>query len=650
MPKVKINKVPLKQVRIKSLPKAANGLEVLNGGVAGNLSDNPIDGGMGIFQGNSHNQGGIDIAYGNKQAEVEGNEPFFTDQQGALQIFGKLRVPTMNKTFKAVAKDIAKEEDKYSKILDKSTALINSNDPYNRYEQLAFNSGTVMGNHAKNKQMELAAQKEQLAALQNVMLQSIQNSDKAKWGKKMNFAEGGDINSDEDPFTKLIKQRLAGVESGGNYNAIPKNKEGKLLSSAYGKYQFLKGTREGVYNKHFKNQYKSFEAFDSAFKNNTNNLQEDVMNSHISDLKKKYGENPTYIAAAHRIGEGATDQLIKTGKAKVGNRQITWDSPIGTSQDPTAQETLNQYIGKVIGNTLPTVDVTAPRLKPTVPAPDEKLPFPTVPSNNTSQPDITGNYPTAPMGDLDIPNKKRLPSLADQNKLSLGQIAPELLTLATERRQAVPSLNYTPTLYTPYQVSFQDQLNQNQATFSAVARQAGSSNPSALGTLAAQKYNADSEVLANQFRTNQGISNDITNKNVTLLNQAELQNLQFDDQQAVRQAQADANTRANIRGAVGSIANKSLQNRAENNSIRLYENMFNYRPDENLNLNYMGPDAVFTANGLPIGNSNQTSKTTYDKNGNPVRTSVTTPSQLKTNQDILNYNTNQRRAARKPFG
>lgn len=615
MPKVKINKVPLKQVRIKSLPKAANGLSVDDGTIS-TIGENPFTGDSLQFNGPSHANGGMPLQFGGNMAEVEGGETAFVDNNQSLQILGKLKIPGSKQTFKQAGKEIAKEEDKYSKIMDKSTALINSNDPHNRYEQLAFNSGMVMGNHAKNKQMELAAQKEQLAALQNTMLQSIQNSDKAKWGKKMNFAEGGDMG----PGDGSLAQRH--------------NNPGNIK---YAKWLEKFGATKGQAAKDGGNfaQFPSLQAGQSAMVDLLG--RPTYKNKTVNEALRIWTGGDTYKNIPSDIGNQVVSKLDSIGRKKLldtitvgeDSKKYNWE---GVTANP---------VNGPEGYTLPTVDVTAPRLNTSTPSPFNNTPAPT--------PNTTGSYPTRPLGDLDIPNKKRLPSLADQNKLSLGQIAPELLTLATERRQAVPSLNYTPTLYTPYQVSFQDQLNQNQATFSAVARQAGS-NPSALGTLAAQKYNADSEVLANQFRTNQGISNDITNKNVTLLNQAELQNLQFDDQQAVRQAQADANTRANIRGAVGSIANKSLQNRAENNSIRLYENMFNYRPDENLNLNYMGPDAVFTANGLPIGNSNQTSKTTYDKNGNPVRTSVTTPSQLKTNQDILNYNTNQRRAARKPFG
>ena len=613
MPKVKITKTPLRTVKIKSGPKAENGASIET------IGNNPFGDTM-LFKGPSHSEGGIPIQYGNAQAEVEGNEPAFIDSENSLQIFGKLKVPTMNKTFKTVAKEIAKDEEKTSKLLNKSMELINTSDPYNRYQQLSFNSGMVMGEYAQNKQLELAAEKEQLAALQNAMLQSMSPSEQAKWGKKIKYADGGSLG---DPVKKSLAQRH--------------NNPGNIK---FAKWLEKFGATKGEAAKDGGNfaQFPSLEAGQSAMIDLLNRPM--YRNKKVKDAIKTWTGGDSYKNIPSDLADQVVGKLDKSSFRRVldtitvgeDSKKYNWE---GVEATP---------VNGPQGYTLPTVEVTAPRLNTANPSSPTPFVNTRVPSTNR-----TGNYPTRPLGDIGIPNKKRLPSLADQNKLSLGQIAPELLTLATERRQAVPGLNYTPTLYTPYQVSFQDQLNQNQATFSAVARQAGN-NPSALGTLAAQKYNADSEVLANQFRTNQGISNDITNKNVSLLNQAELQNLQFDDQQMVRQAQADANTRANVRGAVASISAKYLQNRAENNTIRLYENMFNYRPDNNLNMEYMGPDAAFTVGGVPINNSNQASRTTYDRNGNPIRTTVTTPSQLKTNQDILNYNQNQRRSARNPFG
>ena len=144
----------------------------------------------------------------------------------------------------------------------------------------------------------------------------------------------------------------------------------------------------------------------------------------------------------------------------------------------------------------------------------------------------------------------------------------------------VQGQQYDPTLYTPYQVSFQDRLNENNAQLKAMERMAVN-NPSAMATLAAQNYQANNSVLGEQFRTNQGITNDVINKNVSLINDAEMKNIGLRDQQYARQTQAEANTKQQIFDAMSSISNKYSKNKKENVDIRLKETMFpNFRPSE----------------------------------------------------------------------
>lgn len=618
MPKVKITSSPKLKVKVK----AANGLQLLGEGDIKPLSNNMFDGGSSVFTGPSHADGGIPIKYGDQLAEVEGSEPFFRSADGSLQIFGKMKVPNSGgKTFKAVAKDIAGEEDKASKLLDKSVQLINTKDPFNKYEKYSFNSGVVMAKYAQSRQADLANKKEQLASLQNLMLSDKENTNRAKNGKTLKYANGGDLN---DPPTKSLAQR---------HNNPGNIKYAKWLE----KYGATKGeaAKDGG---HFA-VFPSLQAGQQAIMD----LLDKPMykNKTVKEAIKTWTGGGTYQNIPLEIKNQVVGKLDAFGKRRLldtitmgeDSKRYNWE---GVTSTPT-------------GYNLPPVEVSAPRIKQPVSVPDvfgnpndatppEITPFINTPAIS-STPNTTSSI--TPLGDIGIPNKRRLPSLADQNRLSFGQIAPELLTLATERRQFVPGQRYTPDLYTPYQVSFQDQLNQNQATFNDLVRRSGN-NPTSLGALAAQKYNADSQVLANEFRTNQDISNQITNQNTSLLNQAQLTNLELQDRQMVRQTQADANTRANIRNAVSSISGKILQNRAENNTIRLYENMFNYRPDQDLQLEYVGPDPVFTG-GTSAPINNQTSRAVYDKNGNLVRTTVTTPSQLKTSQDQYRVAEQQRK-------
>lgn len=219
---------------------------------------------------------------------------------------------------------------------------------------------------------------------------------------------------------------------------------------------------------------------------------------------------------------------------------------------------------------------------------------------------------------------KKLPSNA--KGLDIGNIAGELYSLATNRQEPAPHFSFDPTLYTPYNVSFQDKLNENNATFKSIEQQLPN-NASALSVLAAQKYSADNGVLSEQFRTNQGIDNDITNKNVGLLNQSAQINLQLDQQQAAQTAQAKFNTRREFASAIGSLSKKYEQNQLENKTLQAYENLYNYRFDKSGNAADYNPNATFNAGSDRAYLNNQSREadkvfTKTDARGNVSTTEV----------------------------
>jgi len=231
---------------------------------------------------------------------------------------------------------------------------------------------------------------------------------------------------------------------------------------------------------------------------------------------------------------------------------------------------------------------------------------------------------------------KKLPSLADKNKLSFADIAPEIGTLLSNIQGAdfVQGQEYNPTLYTPYQMSFQDRINENNAQLKAMERMVPN-NPSALSALAAQAYQANNAVLADQFRTNQGIVHDVINNNVGIINDAEMKNITLRDQQYARQAQAEANTRSQIFDAMSSISNKYSKNRKENIDIRLKETMFpNYRLSEDgkYEMEFNGEKWVIDPTAQTMTplfkkkqevievdeKGNKKTKTTYEKSNNMI--------------------------------
>jgi hypothetical protein len=161
-----------------------------------------------------------------------------------------------------------------------------------------------------------------------------------------------------------------------------------------------------------------------------------------------------------------------------------------------------------------------------------------------------------------------------QEQLNALQFLGEFTALGNNQLQSVQAQTFQPLLATPMSdVSFQNRLNENQATFNALQRILGY-NPAALSQLAGQKYAANSEVLADQFRMNQQMENEVINKNRELLNDAQLKNLAILDQQYTRQEQARSNTKATFQEAMNSIASKTLQNKLENRTLATYSNLF----------------------------------------------------------------------------
>jgi hypothetical protein len=165
---------------------------------------------------------------------------------------------------------------------------------------------------------------------------------------------------------------------------------------------------------------------------------------------------------------------------------------------------------------------------------------------------------------------------SNQEPFDYGQITPEMMALATNQLESVQAQTFQPLLETPYSVSFQDQLNANQADFNALQRQMGY-NPAAASALAAQKYAANSAILGQQFRANQEMQMGAFNRNRGILNDATLKNLAILDTQYQRQSQAKSNTKAQAQSALSSIADKIAKHKLENRTLGVYENMYNYR-------------------------------------------------------------------------
>jgi hypothetical protein len=481
---------------------------------------------------------------------------------------------------------------------------------------------------------------------------------KAKFGAKMSFAAGGEIDPD---LLVNIKQAIWKAEGKSGYDILT-----KMGGTAYGKYQFIKDTRQKYYNtnkKEFEDQFgiKNKEEFEDAFKNNRGNIQELVMNKHIESLHSKYGGDVNLILAAHRLGEGAANSLQKTGKATITTakgekRTIGWDDPIMASVSGE-KETLREYVKRAgISTSSSTTQVDPP--KSAAPVAEAPTPITTGLTKalgvDQSKRTFSRNPPDFGKGAKSTPYNpsihnmdKDMSSATDQNKLKITQIAPELAAIGTNRVRPVPVQKYEPEMYSPYQVSYQDMRNENTASFNAI-QSTLASNPAALGTLAAQKYMADTKIGAEEFRVNQGIESDIINKNVSLRNDAQFRNLGLADQQMVRQEQARSNTKRDLFTALSSISSKVLQNELENIKTITNEALYDFRYQRNnkgqiVGVGYEGADPAFRW-GTPTNTTNQVSdattvRTMQDAQGNIKNITTLTDSK---NQQTLDKQRIQR--------
>lgn len=334
------------------------------------------------------------------------------------------------------------------------------------------------------------------------------------------------------------------------------------------------------------------------------------------------------------------------------SKNYNWDGTSNISMTPVGSRKPGFDVGA--GITPPTLDPLGNPTYPGSPYGDlERLPTaPNRPFNPVAVPPIRPNVQSSiPAGPTPTaPPASRKPQF-NVAGTPWGQIIPEIAALFDEP-DFVPGQRFEPNLYQPYQVSFQDRLNENQASFRAISSQVGN-NPAAVSILAGQKYEADSKVLADEFRTNQGITNDITNKNVALLNDAQLKNLQLADTQFVRQSQAKSNTRQNVFNAANSISDKIQKYNLETKQYNALSSLTpQYTFDGNGNLVYLpNTQQSFTNNGgsgTTSGNDAfyQRTREEYNAAGKLNKTVVNTPSDSeKMKADYTNWNNELKKKA-----
>jgi len=559
-------------------------------GEAETISYNPYlpDGGETImFRGPSHDDGGMPIEYGSSPVEVEGGEPAVKLRDGGdgdtnLNVYGNLKISKLNadllnnpkfanKKFKNVANDLSKGEAKSNKSIDKASKRIDSLDVLTSFDKLSLDTNNAILKGENMKLKKYAQDKMDLAALQSAINDTAEENgliadDLAK-GKVMMDKSKGKTAKSGIALKKAqtgVKQDTGVKQEGSTftYNGRtldPNNPEDAIIIQEF-------RTAESKFNKDI-----------DAFRTNAK-----------GDLSKSIGMDevvvsaPNYLTFEEWLDTYSPEDLIPGVNEQQLFKQYQMHRYKYGASDYTALPQFEEPGAPVVDATMAdrakkkfnlnkTLDTLTPYL-------NEALPY------------------------LRETNTRPLP---------LSQITPELSVMG-DREEPVYAQTLQPNLAVAFDiVNPQADLNDVDAQVNAAIKAAGS-DAAAQAAIITQGYEAKNKIKSRAEQANLANKLGIYNQNLQTLNDTQLANLNIRDKQYVRQAQAKSNTKAQKLLAAQSISDKFAQNRQANNTLGIYENMYNYRFDQQGRAQNRNPLAQFTkptiTNNLPI----------YDDQGNIV--------------------------------
>jgi len=219
-----------------NMPDAQNGvqmamggdLEIGEGGRLETLSYNPnLPGGeIGMFRGASHDNGGIKTKYGENEVEVEGNEPVVKLKDGGssenLVVFGNIKInkeiadlmgdpKAKGKKFKTYIADVAKNDAKQLKRINKGLELIEGANENSAFDHLTLNTGKAILQGAKAWQKINADKIKEAGIVQDSIHQTAN-----ELGVKSDKLAEGKLEKETDPSMmgkngKKIKKAQGGI-------------------------------------------------------------------------------------------------------------------------------------------------------------------------------------------------------------------------------------------------------------------------------------------------------------------------------------------------------------------------------------------------------------------------------------------------------
>jgi hypothetical protein len=550
-------------------------LKVLDGGYAETISYNPFMPGTGetvMFRGRSHDNGGIPVEYGQNGVEVEGGEPMFQMQDGGQMgnpsesntsgvVAGNMVVDKFaaeqigdtkakDRKYKHVVADYAKAETKANKTIDKAVNLAKQKD-LTKLEENTIEA-QYRGGMATLKM--IADKKMNLANMQNAILDTAK-----EFGLESDALAKGKIKyaKPNDPYaefgTKLEKAEAgANIRNLGNLAALyqqavkTKNPEAiskfqKAALTTLGKDEVKKITGSKNINKFVDGLFGP--ATNSLGKAVTQKIQQKVSPTTAVDPNAVYqlppGEQPQEYAPNVPNWMPAESRSFIPGMS---------DAEMATFREANKKKSVEK------NNPWETAATFANSVIPYI-----------TPSN--------------------------------QMQLSPSQLSGELFALSDNTLDPVYAQTFQPDYTQPVSISYQDQLNANQADFNALQRQFGYS-PETMSALAGQKYGANTKVLGEQSRVNQAEQQRARETNRETGNAAKLQNMSIFQNQAEKMAQTKSKLNEKKQLALNAINDKYLKNQFENKQLAIGENMYKYRYSPNGVAYNVNPLAQWASQGV----------------------------------------------------
>ena len=524
------------------MPMAKNGvqmamggeLQVGDGGYLETMSYNPnLPGGeIGMFRGASHDNGGIQTKYGENEVEVEGGEPAVKLKDGGseenLVVFGNMKInkeianligdpKAKGMKFKTYVADVAKNDAKQLKKINKGLELIENSNENNAFDHLSLNTGALMVKGAQAWQKINADKIKEAGIVQDAIHQTAKHL-----GVKNDKLAEGKFERETDPsMVAEFGTKMKKAQDGSSLKSFLKTPlaERKKLAKDLGYTDYA--------GKDLAQQQKLY----NLFKKNSGN--------------SKVYTPPTPVNLVDKTGPNYNWMVNST----------PFPRPLPQAADVSEEELRPPSIEDMPGDFSPKKN--------------RKLLNALKKTGN-----FLGDYAPGILSNIE-PFLR--PTNADE-PLPPDQIYPELYALATNQLQPVQAQTFQPMLDSPVDISLNDQLAAADSQSRAAIRAAGN-DPAAQAIIMAQSLQAKNQILGEQTRINQANKMQVYEKNRATLNDAQLRNLQILDKQYERQTEAASNTNERAFNAFSSIAAKTAQQRAANRKLGIMENLYNFRFD-----------------------------------------------------------------------